>query len=442
MPRNVEDIVPPKRTIRDIPLPENRRRDTPREPIKPARPERVQNEEPMRITDDVPAAPPPMRKEFIYNAPPPNRKRFYIWTGGVVGVIVIGLAIFSLFGGATLTYVPRVDNLTFDQDIFPATKDADTADGKLPYSVIQLSGDKSAQAPASGSTQVSVKAQGTILVYNTGSTAQKLIATTRFATSDGKIYRTPTALNVPAKGQITATIVADQPGADYNIDLSDFTIPGLKGSPQYSAVYGRSQTAMTGGFVGTQGKVSSDDLTKAKTLLDSALHDDLVAQAQAQVPADYVLFSNLTQISYGALSTSSSTDTTAVVSEHGDFIGAIFKKSDLAAYLATQKLQNAPTGPAEITNWNGLSVTASSTKLDLANSTTINFQISGAANLLWDTNEPALAQDLAGKNKSDLSTILKNYPSIVSASAMIRPFWKSVFPSDPAKIKIVVNGSK
>ncbi len=436
MPRNVEDIVPPKRTIRDIPLPDNRQRGSIREPVD--------------VTPPPPPTLPPIERPlakshqgYTYDAPAPSRKKVFVWIGLVLVIIIAGLAAFSLFGGAMLNYTPRTANLTFDKSTYTAVKSAESTSGKLLYSVVQIPGDKSAQAPATGQTQVSVKAQGTIIVYNTGAAPQQLVATTRFATTDGKIYRIPTGITVPSKGNIETTVIADKAGADYNIGLSDFSLPGLKGTPQFSSVYARSKTNIAGGFIGTQGKVSSADMVQAKTLLDAALKTDLVTKAQAQVPADYVLFPNLSQISYDPLLTGSSTDTTAVVSEHANFVGVIFKKSDLSFYLASQKLDTPPFSSVEITDWSGLNVgVSSSTKLDLLNGTSITFQISGAAPLLWVTDEKALASDLAGKSKSDLPTILKNYPSVESATAMIRPFWKSNFPSDAGKIKIQANATK
>jgi hypothetical protein len=66
--------------------------------------------------------------------------------------------------------------------------------------------------------------------------------------------------------------------------------------------------------------------------------------------------------------------------------------------------------------------------------------LNGSTAIEWVTDETALAGDLAGKSKSNLDTVLKAYPSIESASAVVRPFWKSSFPEDSKKIKIVRNG--
>jgi len=443
MPRNVEDIIPrgERRSIRDIPIPAGRKKA---ESLSKPAPMREPNEEPVFKETSH-------QYENVYAGEKRTRKHraFFkskkMWIGGILALVVIGFAVFSLFSSATLAYTPKSIALTFTNNSYTAYKTA--ASGQLAFSVIQLSGNKSINVPASGQQQVSTKASGTIIVYNDNSTsAQKLVATTRFETADGHVFRIPSAISVPGKttvngqdvpGSIAVTVVADQPGADYNIGLSDFTLPGFKGDPQYTTVYARSKTPMSGGFVGTTAKVSDSDLATAKTTLESEINTDLLDQARAQVPADFVLFPGLSEITYTLLPQGTSTATSAIENEQGNFTGVMFKKADLAQYLATQKLgASAVTGPVEFPDFSTLTATFVGTNPDLLNASSVNFQINGNTLAQWVTDATALAGDLAGTAKSNLDTILKNYPSIQSASATINPFWKSSFPTDPTKITI------
>ena len=66
----------------------------------------------------------------------------------------------------------------------------------------------------------------------------------------------------------------------------------------------------------------------------------------------------------------------------------------------------------------------------------IEFSVTGSATVLWRTDETALKADLIGKNKKDISSILNNYPTVASANVTVRPFWKSSFPDDGAKISV------
>ncbi|MND09921.1 hypothetical protein D3C83_336250 [compost metagenome] len=57
----------------------------------------------------------------------------------------------------------------------------------------------------------------------------------------------------------------------------------------------------------------------------------------------------------------------------------------------------------------------------------------------WISNEAAIAEALAGKDKDSLREILNDYPSIVEAEAVVRPFWKGSFPDEKEKIKFIKN---
>ena len=63
--------------------------------------------------------------------------------------------------------------------------------------------------------------------------------------------------------------------------------------------------------------------------------------------------------------------------------------------------------------------------------------VSGPATVVWQVDEVALQADLAGKNKNELPMILNNYPTVVSATPLLRPFWKSTFPEDSSQIKVL-----
>src|SRR3989344_3071580 len=299
MPKNIEDIIPPerRRSIRNIPIPEGRRKlDRALDDMK--KPARTSG----RTTDIEPREPAvqestslPPRRPTIPRHNRSARKR--IWLSAGVALIILGFVVLSVFNGATLAYVPKSALLNFENEVYTARK---TGEGNLFYSVVKLSREKGMTVPAGGEQQVSRKASGTIVVYNNASTEpQRLIENTRFESPSGKIYRIQTAITIPGKtaapGSIEVTVYADQPGAEYNAGLSDFTVPGLKGTPRYTTIYARSKTPMTGGLVGMEKAVGAEDLANAKTELEVALKDDLWEEAKAEVPEDFILFPSLSQ---------------------------------------------------------------------------------------------------------------------------------------------------
>jgi hypothetical protein len=462
MPRNVEDIIPKKgRSIRDVPVPEERRhrgrrasdRMNESEGISiPIHKEHIPEESftptvAEEATDHMKAfkretVAPRMRASFQRDARPHSTaSRKGLWLSLGLGALVVTFAIFSLLKSATLTYTPKTAPLTFQNEAFTAYKAG--GEGVLLFSVVKISDTKGVQVPATGETHVSKKASGTIIVYNNASSAsQALVKTTRFQTPEGKIYRIPNDISVPGKtsagpGSLEVTVVADQPGADYNIGLSDFTLPGLKGDPKFTTVYARSKTPMTGGIVGSEKGVDPSAEAAAKTKNEADLRAQLAEEAQAQVPADFILYPSLSTTAFSDLPQSSSTDNTVTVNEKGDYLGVIFKKGDLADYIKNKKLSIPANQSITISNLSGLDLQFTGTMSDdLLKATVINFQANGDATAVWTTDETSLKKDLSGVSKSDLASVLKNYPSILSADAVIRPFWKTSFPSLPADITV------
>ena len=473
MAKQIEDIIPSdKKSIRDIPIPENRRKinlidNSFENPVRPTPPPAYEPEpreeytrpvfeRPTQTFSDIkpveqpkptpiPRSQIPTHKDFSPYSRKKGLPRKPLLIGGVVGAIILAMGIFSLFNGATITYTPKSQSLTFNNDTFTAKKEGLPED--LLFSVIKITEEKSAEAPASGEEKVNQKASGVIIVYNNSSPSpQRLIKTTRFETPDGKVYRIANDITVPGQktvagktqpGSLEVTVYADQPGESYNIGLSDFTLPGLKGDPKFTTIYARSKTPMTGGLVGTVKKVSAEDKRAAETTIESGLKESLLAEASAQVPADFVLIPTLSQTTFEKLPEGASTGDKAVVRERGNFSGVIFKKSDLIRFIASKKTTVASTDTLDA-DISKLSINFVQTPSgELASEDSITFNVSGDTMVVWISDEPSIASQLKGKGKGELKEVLNNFPSIVEADAVVRPFWKRSFPDDIQKIKFI-----
>lgn len=75
--------------------------------------------------------------------------------------------------------------------------------------------------------QLSLQAQGTVRIVNSYSNPIALIKSTRLLAPDGKLFRLAQAVNIPANGEVTANVYADQNGSLYAIGPASFTVPGL-----------------------------------------------------------------------------------------------------------------------------------------------------------------------------------------------------------------------
>ncbi len=467
MAKQIEDIIPnDRRSIRDIPIPEGRKKsinlinEEMSESVSSYVPPRGETTQPIVQDVYVPGKSieekqnpiessevvtsrieEPDHRDFSPIKKPKKFPRKPVLVALGVLLIMVGLGIFSLFNGAAISYKPKTLNLSFNNETFQALKDGKPGD--LLFSVIKISGEKTIEAPASGEVQTSDRASGQIIVYNnSGSASQHLIKNTRFQTSDGKIYRVQNDITIPGKkgdqpGSLEITVYADQPGESYNIGLSDFTLPGLKGDPKFTTIYARSKTPMTGGFVGTKKKVSDADKKSAQSSIEDQLKESLLEEAKAQVPEDFVLIPSLTEITYEDLPEGTSTADKALVREKGNFSGIIFKKSDLLHYLAAKKTTLGVNESVD-SNLESLTITPQGgTISNLSGVDKINLYISGNTQIMWVVNEEDIKNQVAGKNKNALQSILANYPSIIEASGVVRPFWKQSFPMDPGSIRMV-----
>ncbi|TXH01714.1 MAG: hypothetical protein E6P95_01335 [Candidatus Moraniibacteriota bacterium] len=203
----------------------------------------------------------------------------WVWIGsGVLALTsVAGVGYFILFPKTLVTLQPQ----SAEQVVrFQGTLVTDDTRGEniFPGRVATLERTVQVTEAATGTVGDTSKARGKIKIYNNfSSESQPLVATTRFETKDGKIFRLIEAVVVPGfteksgqreRGVVEATVVADQAGGNYNISPTTFTIPGFKGSPKYDAFSAESFQTFTGGDAQSangQKTLVTADVDKAKT---------------------------------------------------------------------------------------------------------------------------------------------------------------------------------
>jgi hypothetical protein len=235
---------------------------------------------------------------------PKPTSRYGLWYLAVAVVIGFLFSLSFLFEHANVSITPKSVALAFDTtDSYSAQKDT-VADSTIAYTQMTLSGDESIKLPSTESKTDSQTATGTVILYNAYSkTPYALVENTRLATPAGKIYRINAAVSIPGStgsgttfvpGSVTVGATAAEPGEDSNIDKSDFSIPGLAGTPQFAKVYGRTNSAMAGGTSGTVYTVPTDAANAALGTLGDKLKASLIAKARAEVPDGYILYDGAT----------------------------------------------------------------------------------------------------------------------------------------------------
>ena len=375
----------------------------------------------------------------------PRRKFSSILKWGVILVVVVVLVFLGrefLREHATVTVVEKTRAVAVEG---PFIGKRDAKDGELAFETLSSSKEDSVTVPSTGEKKVETRASGTIVIYNNYSTAsQRLIKNTRFETPDGRIYRVDQSVVVPGKnkadtpGSIEAVVYADAAGKDYNIGLSDFTIPGFKGDPRYSKFYARSKTPMSGGFIGMIKTASPEDLKKAKDSLEAGLREALMKDVVAQKPDDYTLFPNAFYVEYESMSPPDSNE----VHEKATAYGVIFKSAALAQGIAAKTVADYETGEiVKATNLSSIMFTPIPAETKPWQTGVVSFSLVGTTTLIWIFDEEKLRNDLSGqmKDKTRIAEILKAYPSIDTAEVVVRPFWKATLPKDPQAISVKIS---
>lgn len=328
------------------------------------------------------------------------------------------------------------------QNSFTATEGS----GDLPYVLISTQKIASQSVQSSGTHTVKSAASGKVTIFNAQSKAQRLIATTRFATPSGLIYRIHEAVTIPGgtvakPGSVTATVYADQAGDSYNIGPSSFTVPGLAGTAQEGQVYAKSSAAMTGGASGEVPEVDSQAEATAREALKSALAADLDTAITSQIPNGYVLLPGAATTSYvDTAITGGSTTGMADVKEQGTITAVAFPNAALAKAIATSVAGLDYHGePLVLATTTGITLTTPN-GIPSPDATSFTFTLSGTVPLTYKVDPTQIAAAVAGKTRDAAEVALTNFAQVKQAILVLRPFWRQSFPADPTAIRVTVAG--
>lgn len=292
--------------------------------------------------------------------------------------------------------------------------------------------------PQEGARAIEAKSSGIVTVTNTTGSDQPLVATTRFLSESGVLFRLDSGVTVPANGEVEARITADQPGASGDIEATTFTIPGLAESLQTS-IFGSSAVPMTGGvqYVRT---LTESDIADAKT----ALLADILTDAKAELASglDATLAA---QGTYSVKEESVTTDV-AVGTETGTFsltitatiTGVYYDAALVTSYARSLLQKRVPEGFV----LNSVSEQGVQTTIESADYATGEAQLSlyldGTAVISADA--PTLSKDrFLGRAPNEVFTLLRSSDAISDVAITFTPFWLQRIPTLKDHIEIIIN---
>ena len=371
----------------------------------------------------------------------------------------IFIGVFAIVGSAVFTaffVLPRVEiaittqkkDFSFNSVVVAdrTVGEVNSVEMKIPGQIFIEKKNISQLFPASGKKNVSKKATGKILVWNAySSDSQKLVATTRFITEDGKIFRLDEAVTVPAAkivdgkivpASVEVAVTADKSGAEYNISSTRFSIPGFKGTPRYAAFYGENKDAMKGGYVGEVGYPSDEDIKKAKALAAKTLEESARIAVKEKIPGEFKMVEN--SFWFTVIKQTVNTDVNAAgefsVFAEGEMSVMVFREGDVRGALAERILKEA--GEDYMIKKEDLKYGVS--RVDVA-SGRMTIPVEFKALLAKKIDLEGLRPQIYGKSERDLKALLLSVSGLKQTQISFWPFWVKSVPDSASKVSVEVD---
>ncbi len=371
------------------------------------------------------------------------RKTPILLAGGAILVLV--LIVYTTLGSAHITIRPQKQELNFQLKVSASSMitSVNFDFNRIPGQFFNYNDEESGTFAATGQKDVAQKASGEIIIYNKSSTPQRLVATTRFKSPEGLIFRIPQTITVPAatkigttvtEGSIKSVVYADRPGQEYNISPGQFAIPGFEGTPRFEDFYAKSAKPMAGGIVGPSKVVTEEDFAKAQENITAKLKDKILRSLKDQAGELKILDSAaikfdspITNVGVGGAAEN------LQMAMKGTASTMAFRDSDILEIIKNYVSQKG--------NFELLEKNLKITYLNPQNNNdgsimTFDMQVEGQAATKID--EGKILKDIVGMKENTIRDYFKGIKEIESTRITLSPFWVKSIPKDPAKVKLVI----
>jgi len=376
-------------------------------------------------------------------------KKKYI--GHIIRIGGVMIALFLVLGQHPKAYIvvdPHVEYQKIDKTI-ELTRNPNI--NELGFDIIALSDEESISLTPNEQRRVERKSQGEITIFNSFSTEpQRLLPETRFESASGKIYQLgDSEIFVPgrtpdAAGSIQTIVFAENAGDEYNIDSTDFTIPGFKEAgldAKYNGMYAASTSSFTDGFIGSELFISESQRKNTQEKLQQQLREGLVLRLNKEKTDRVIIINDSVNVEYRELNVVSGDNNQDILSQGGTVFGLVISMDNLFDYL-TQNYIQVPDGEnAQVIDVHNLqiSLTSSLENFSYQDSENIKVTVTGDILIVWDIDKEILAFDMSEKNKKDIVPFFISENFIDKATVQIRPFWRNTLPQKQESIIITEN---
>lgn len=378
------------------------------------------------------------------------RRKFQpgIWLALLL-IIAGGWAAYTILPQAEIKITTKKEDWNYTGQVI-VDKDVAATDAgnfKIPGQIFSQKKNLQMSFAASGKEFIKQKAVGKIIIYNAySSQPQPLVASTRFETPDGKVFRLNEAVVVPGAkiidgkiepSVIEASIIADKPGKEYNIGpTAKLTIPGFKDSPKFSAFYGEVKLPLTGGFSGETAVATAKDIEQGKEKALEAIKSSLELLMTAQMPEDFLVPEGISKFKVINEKVDPIADDKNEFSVYVEAELAVigFREKDLLGMIVNQL--NQQLGEEYKIKSYELSYKSGDIGFD-GKQIGILIDFSAIAEKPIDVD--GLKKRIASKSEDDLRAMVFSLPGLDKAVVSLWPFWVSEVPDNLEKIDINID---
>ncbi|NLA08265.1 MAG: hypothetical protein GX873_01025 [Parcubacteria group bacterium] len=348
------------------------------------------------------------------------------------------------------TNIEKIDENSFKDPLTKKMLPIDENNLVIPLEYFELSRNISQTFKTTEVKNIESKAKGVIRIYNAyNSSSQTLVATTRFMSPDGKIFRLIDKVVVPGAkiengkiipSYIDAEVVADKPGESYNIGPTKFTIPGFQGTPRYETFYGESLKPMTGGYIGETKIVGQSDVNKAKQKILDIAFVSLNEELKSKIPPTAVVLDDAKQLILVE------STTTPKIGEKADEFelsakvvlkSLVFDENDikkLFEILARQ--ENSQLNDKELFKY---SFNYGAPRVDFSDKKLLSFPVLAKLTFRDKVNEAEFKNQLSGKSTKELEDFFRQYKTIEKVDIFIWPSFLKFMPLNNDRIQVMVD---
>lgn len=383
-----------------------------------------------------------------------KEKRPFVFNKLIVVIFFVAIILgggywgLEFFKKVDITIIPKTKMVVYKNKPFVASKDLTS--NAVNFELMITSDKKTKNIILTEAKEVSIKAEGSITLYNEFSTkTEKLSAGTFVSDNTGKTYKIKNAVSIPGyktenkkviPGQIVADIVSFLPGEVYNGSPTDFSINSFKGTSKYNKIYGKLKSPLVGGAVGLMYVLDDSNKGDIDNIAENSLKLELLEKVKSLIPPGYILYPSAVNFSYKTAGGVLSKTPEAQIEIEGTLSALLFEEKSLKNDIVKVSLppvSEAELKEIEILGLEKLSFSfANKDQLITKDTTVAPFTLSGNINFIWNPDLETLKTKLVGVNKNNILSIFKEDPGIESGSVKFLPPWQKYIPDDLSRINI------